>query len=62
VVAINYSKDVKKFEFDMNNGKKLKWQMYRTSDKKGENLSPVGLLQGSLTYLPPRSITSFISR
>lgn len=63
VVAINYSKENQRFNFRFDNGKTAKWQMYRTSDKEGENLAPVGLLlQGKVVSLPAQSITSFVSK
>ena len=62
VVVINYSTENQKFNFSLDNRQKLQWQMYRTSDKDGENLAPVGLLKGEVTSLPARSITSFISK
>ncbi len=62
VVAINYSKEEKKLDLRLDNGKDPKWQIYRTSDKEGENLSAVGLLTGKFVSLSPRSITSFVSK
>lgn len=61
VVVINYSKENKTFNFMLDKGKPARWQMYRTSDKDGESLAPVGLLRGKIVALPPQSITSLVS-
>ncbi len=61
IVAINYSKIKKKFDFNIHGCKVLGWKMYRTSNKRNENLSPIGTFAGRCKPLPPQSITTFIS-
>lgn len=61
VVAINYSSDNRTFSFGIDKVKKNDWQVYRTSDNEGENLAPVGTVNGSKATLAPRSVTTFVS-
>lgn len=60
VVAINYATDSRPFTFSVK-GKQLEWQAYRTSDISSESLAPVGSTMGQ-SVLPPKSITTFISK
>ena len=60
-VVINYSERQQDFSLRLSDGTAGQWQMYRTSDVSGETLKPVGIAAGS-TLLPPRSITTFVSR
>lgn len=60
VVAINYATDMRPFNFSVR-GKQLEWLAYRTSDISAESLAPVGTTSGNCT-LPPRSITTFVSK
>ncbi len=59
VVAINYAEALKSVAFRLDNGEKMQWQMYRTSDVSSESLAPVGTCSGE-TILMPRSITTFV--
>lgn len=60
-VVINYSERQQDFSLRLSDGTAGQWQMYRTSDVSGETLKPVGIAAGN-TLLPPRSITTFVSR
>lgn len=64
VVAINYAEDARTFSFTTEDKAKRHWQLYRTSEQSDENLSPVKRIKGKQvkTSLPPRSITTFVSR
>lgn len=55
-VAINYDNKPRKIRIKGINGS---WKMFRTSDKEGENLAPVGT-GSSQTILSPKSITTFV--
>lgn len=61
VVAINYAEAMKPVAFNLDNGEKAEWQMYRTSDVSTESLAPVGSCQGETTLMP-RSITTFVQK
>ena len=56
VVAINYADETADFKLSLPDGKRHRWQAYRTSEE--ETLKPVG----SPTMLPPRSITTFVDK
>lgn len=56
VVAINYADETADFKLSLPDGKRHRWQAYRTSEE--ETLKPVG----SPTVLPPRSITTFVDK
>ena len=58
VVAINYSQTARDFPLATSDGKSHTWRAYRTSDVDGETLKPVE----PLPLLPPRSITTFVSK
>lgn len=58
VVAINYSQETRDFPLATSDGKSHTWRAYRTSDVDGETLKPVE----PLLLLPPRSITTFVSK
>ncbi|MBQ6031800.1 MAG: glycoside hydrolase family 30 protein [Prevotella sp.] len=60
-VAINYSEQPQHFTLRLSDDSILQWRMYRTSDKEGETLLPIGIMDGN-TSLPPRSITTFVSQ
>ncbi len=63
VVAINYAEEERAFSFSLRQGTVAQWQLYRTSDRPGENLAPVGVLPGgSPAVLPPRSVTTFVAQ
>ncbi len=62
LVVINYATEDKEFTFSQNNGITKDWKIYRTSDKKNENLSPVGRTKtGSPIQIPARSIITLIT-
>ena len=47
-VMINYAAEDKEFTFYQRNGIIKNWTIYRTSDKDGENLLPVGSIKKAL--------------
>ena len=61
IVAINYSKEVKAVDFQLDQGGRRKWQQYRTSDASAESLAPIGICDGA-TQLAPRSVTTFLEQ
>jgi O-glycosyl hydrolase len=61
MVAINYSQQKRQLNLLFNDRTKMKWRIYRTSDKEGEMLAPVGTCQNSQIILQPRSVTTFVS-
>ena len=60
IVAINYSDVQRGAEFNLSVSSKSNWRLYRTSDRPGECLSPVGTTSGRC-ILPPRSVTTLVS-
>jgi len=60
-VAINYSSDTKDFNLKTSDGKRRRWQAYRTSDMEGENLKPLGENDGQMK-LSARSVTTFVEK
>ena len=60
-VAINYSDEPQDFQLNLSDKKKLRWQIYRTSDAEGENLKPIGICKGK-TQLSARSISTFVEK
>jgi O-glycosyl hydrolase len=62
-VIINYSSYKKKFILSlMNNARIKEWQIYRTSDNKGENLLPIkNAKSGSIINIPARAIMTLVS-
>ena len=60
-VAINYGTDAKDFSLKTSDGKRRRWQAYRTSDVEGENLKPVGENDGKMK-LSARSVTTFVEK
>lgn len=68
VVAINYSEAMKSVCFDlegadaaMSNCPDIHWMQYRTSDRSGESLMPVGECSGRVELIP-RSVTTFVQK
>lgn len=60
VVAINYADTMRPFRFAVR-GTTATWSAYRTSDVSAESLAPVGTTDGN-AVLPPKSITTFVSK
>ncbi|MBO4551506.1 MAG: glycoside hydrolase family 30 protein, partial [Bacteroidaceae bacterium] len=60
-VAINYSDKPQDFQLNLSDKKKLRWQIYRTSDAESENLKPIGICKGK-TQLSARSISTFVEK
>ena len=63
MVVINYANEEK--EFSIHEGKvgNAQWQIYRTSDKEGEDLLPVGTVKsGKIVQIPARSIITLQSK
>jgi O-glycosyl hydrolase len=58
VVALNYAERSCPLALQID-GQTSTWNLYRTSDRSNENLSPVGTVQGE-AILPPRSATTFV--
>lgn len=62
LVVINYAIEDKEFTFSQDNGVTKDWKIYRTSDKRDENLSPVGKTKtGRPVQIPARSIITLIT-
>lgn len=57
IVAINYSEEPRGVEFRLSDESNVRWRLYRTSDRTGESLAPVGSSSGRC-LLPPRSVTT----
>ena len=63
VVLINYAKEDKEFSINKINGKKTRWQVYRTSDVEGEDLLPVEKVKSGRTVrIPARSIITLLNQ
>lgn len=60
-VIINYSHTAHDIQLSFSDKKHRRWQVYRTSDKEGENLMPVGKSDGK-EQLPARSIATFVEK
>lgn len=59
VVIINYEEQNRSFTFDWDVLSKCEWQQYRTSDRDGENLKPVGNVSNGMEItIPARSIVT----
>ena len=57
MVVINYANEEKEFSIHKGKVGNTQWQIYRTSDKEGENLLPVGTVKsGKIVQIPARSI------
>jgi RHS repeat-associated protein len=62
MVVINYANEEKEFSIDKEKVGNAQWQVYRTSDKEGENLLPVGKVKsGKTVHIPARSIITLQS-
>ena len=62
MVVINYATKERKFTFHLSDNAVKDWTIYRTSDKEGENLLPVGdAKSGDLIKIPARSIITLIT-
>ena len=62
MVVINYANEEKEFSIDKEKVGNAQWQVYRTSDKEGENLLPVGKVKsGKIVHIPARSIITLQS-
>lgn len=63
VVLINYAQEDKEFSINKINGKKTRWQVYRTSDVEGEDLLPVEKVKsGKTVRIPARSIITLLNQ
>ena len=61
-VVLNYGKNDRTFILDQDMNSEEIWQQYRTSDRKGENLKPVGKINnGKMVCVPARSIVTLVS-
>ena len=59
MVVINYANEEKEFSIDEEKVENTQWQIYRTSDKEGEDLLPVGTVKsGKTVQIPARSIVT----
>ena len=57
MVVINYANEEKEFSIHKGKVGNTQWQIYRTSNKEGENLLPVGTVKsGKTVQIPARSI------
>ena len=57
MVVINYANEEKEFSIHKRKVGNAQWQIYRTSDKEGEDLLPVGTVKsGKIVQIPARSI------
>ena len=62
MVVINYANEEKEFSIDKEKVGNAQWQVYRTSDKEGENLLPVEKVKsGKTIQIPARSIITLQS-
>lgn len=62
-VMINYAAEDKEFTFYQRNGIIKNWTIYRTSDKDGENLLPVGSIKNhEKVVTPARSIITLVTQ
>ena len=62
VVLINYANEDKSFSVGKTIGKKVKWRVYRTSDREGENLKPIEKVKGDqVSRIPARSVITLLS-
>ncbi|KAB4812220.1 hypothetical protein GAG66_23010, partial [Bacteroides thetaiotaomicron] len=62
-VLINYAQEDKEFSINKINGKKTRWQVYRTSDVEGEDLLPVEKVKSGRTVrIPARSIITLLNQ
>ena len=62
MVVINYANEDRTFVFGVNDSKVKSWRGYRTSDKPGENLLPVGKLKKDQSVIvPARSVVTYVS-
>ena len=60
---INYAAEDKEFTFYQRNGIIKNWTIYRTSDKDGENLLPVGSIKNhEKVVIPARSIITLVTQ
>ena len=59
MVVINYANEEKEFSIHKGKVGNTQWQIYRTSDKEGENLLPVRTVKsGKTVQIPARSIVT----
>ena len=59
MVVINYANEEKEFSIDEEKVENAQWQIYRTADKEGEDLLPVGTVKsGKTVQIPARSIVT----
>ena len=62
MVVINYANEEKEFSIHKGKVGNTQWQIYRTSDKEGENLLPVEKVKsGKTIQIPARSIITLQS-
>lgn len=64
LVVINYAQADKEFTFSQDNNRaaEKEWKIYRTSDKEGENLLPIGKTKsGNPVKIPARCIITLVA-
>lgn len=62
VVILNYGNQDRVISLDQKTRSTGKWQQYRTSDREGENLKPVGYVSNKQKFsIPPRAIVSLVT-
>lgn len=63
IVIVNYANQEKEFIITKGKAGNIQWQVYRTSDKEGEDLLPVERVKsGKKIQVPPRSILTLLSK
>lgn len=63
MVVINYATEDKEFTLDLSNHQPHTWNIYRTSDKEGENLVPVSTTPShTKVEIPARSILTLVTK
>jgi glycoside hydrolase family 5, candidate beta-glycosidase len=62
LVVLNYGKQDRTFLLDQDVVSREMWQQYRTSDREGESLKPVGRVEnGKMVCIPARSMVTLVS-
>ena len=62
LVVLNYGKQDRTFLLDQDVVSREMWQQYRTSDREGESLKPVGRVEnGKIVCIPARSMVTLVS-
>lgn len=62
MVLINYAEEERPFLLEPSQGTAAEWSAYRTSDREGETLKPVGKVQaGEVVRMPARSLLTLVA-